>query len=70
MNGAQDVRAAFRNMITHVKGIMAGGMEGMGAVQFMQIQVELMQLGITLDFSTKVSEKGSSALQTLFRNQG
>jgi hypothetical protein len=70
VNGAQDVREAFRTTITHVKEIMAGGMEGMGTAQFMQIQMELMQLAITLEVSTKVSEKGSTALQTLFRNQG
>jgi hypothetical protein len=70
MNGAQDVRAAFRDTIAHVKKVMAGGMEGMGVTQFMEIQVELMQLNITLEFSTKVSDKGSNAMQTLFRNQG
>jgi hypothetical protein len=69
MNNAQDVREAFRTTVTHVKEIMAGGMEGMGTAQFMQVQMELMQLNITLEFSTKVSEKGSTALQTLFRNQ-
>jgi hypothetical protein len=70
MNGAQDLRAAFRDTITHVKEVMAGGMEGMGAAQFMQIQMELIQLNITLEFSTKVSDKGSQSMQTLFRNQG
>jgi hypothetical protein len=69
VNGAQDVREAFRNTINHIKEIMAGGMEGMGTAQFVQIQIDIMQLNITLEFSTKVSEKGSTALQTLFRNQ-
>jgi len=70
VNGAQDVRTAFRNAIQHVKQVMGSGMEGMGVKQFLQIQVELMQLNITLEFSTKVSDKGSQSLQTLFRNQG
>ncbi|MDR0728006.1 MAG: EscI/YscI/HrpB family type III secretion system inner rod protein [Puniceicoccales bacterium] len=70
VNGAQDVRAAFRDTINNVKRVMAGGMEGMGTTQFLQIQMDLMQLNITLEFSTKVSDKGSQSLQTLFRNQG
>ncbi|MDR2419949.1 MAG: EscI/YscI/HrpB family type III secretion system inner rod protein [Puniceicoccales bacterium] len=70
MNGAQDLRAAFRDTITHVKKVMAGGMEGMGVAQFMEIQAALMQLNLTLEFSTKVSDKGSQSMQTLFRNQG
>jgi type III secretion system YscI/HrpB-like protein len=70
MNGAQDLRAAFRDTITRVKGIMAGGMEGMGVAQFMEIQAALMQLNMMADFFAKVSDKGSQALQTLFRNQG
>jgi hypothetical protein len=70
VNGAQDVREAFRNTITHVKEILDGGMEGMGVAQFMQVQVELMQLNITLEISAKIPDKVSQGGQTLFRNQG
>jgi hypothetical protein len=35
----------------------------------MRIQFEVTQFGIVLDLSSKVGDKGSQALQTLFRNQ-
>ena len=35
----------------------------------MRIQYEVMQMSITLDVASKVGDKGSQALQTLFRNQ-
>jgi hypothetical protein len=70
VSGAQGVREAFRDTIAHVKEVMNGGMKGMGTTQYLRVQVELMQLNITLEFATKVSDKGSNAMQTLFRNQG
>jgi hypothetical protein len=33
------------------------------------IQFEVMQMGIILDVASKLGDKGSNAVQTLFRNQ-
>ena len=37
--------------------------------QLMRIQYEVMEMSIVLDVASKVGDKGSQALQTLFRNQ-
>lgn len=36
----------------------------------MKLQFEVMQLGIEQDITTKMADKTSSGVQTLFRNQG
>jgi hypothetical protein len=38
--------------------------------QALQIQYELMQVGLSQELTAKMADKTSSGVQTLFRNQG
>ena len=38
--------------------------------QALQIQYELMQVGLSQELTAKMADKVSSGVQTLFRNQG
>jgi phage-related protein len=64
----QDFRANFDKIVANVGDMVNRG--NISMADLMQIQFQFTQLSYMNDLSAKVSDKVSSGVQTLFRNQG
>ena len=66
-----DVFAVVKDRLQRIKNIAVelNKNPDLSQAQLMHIQYEVMEMSIVLDVASKVGDKGSQALQTLFRNQ-
>lgn len=70
LNGIEKLKSSHDVRLERIEQTISESGGEMTIDQMMKLQFEVMQLGIEQDLTTKVADKTSQGVQTLFRNQG
>lgn len=70
LNGIEKLKANHDVRAERIEKAIVDSKGELTMEDMMKLQFEVMQLGIEQDITTKMADKTSSGVQTLFRNQG
>lgn len=71
VDGIMSVKNDYDNRFARIAESLAANKDkDLTMTQALQIQYELMQVGLSQELTAKMADKTSSGVQTLFRNQG
>ncbi len=70
LNGIEKLKTNYDVRADRIEQTLINSGGEMSMEQMMKLQFEVMQMGIEQDITTKMADKTSSGVQTMFRNQG
>jgi hypothetical protein len=70
LNGIEKLKGNFDVRADRIEQTLVNSGGDMSMEEMMKLQFEVMQMGIEQDITTKMADKTSSGVQTMFRNQG
>jgi hypothetical protein len=70
LNGIEKLKSNYDVRADRIEQTLINSNGEMSMEEMMKLQFEVMQMGIEQDITTKMADKTSSGVQTLFRNQG
>jgi hypothetical protein len=70
LNGIEKLKTNYDVRADRIEQTLINSNGEMSMEEMMKLQFEVMQMGIEQDITTKMADKTSSGVQTLFRNQG
>jgi hypothetical protein len=70
LNGIEKLKTNYDVRADRIEQTLINSGGEMSMEEMMKLQFEVMQMGIEQDITTKMADKTSSGVQTLFRNQG
>ena len=70
LNGIEKLKSGHDVRLERIEQTITESGGDMSVEQMMKLQFEVMQMGIEQDLTSKMADKSSQGVQTLFRNQG
>ena len=70
LEGLQNLKSSYDKTVNKIETTLIDtDSQELTVQELMKVQMELMQVGLQQDLTTKVADKTSQGIQTLFRNQ-